>query len=188
MTQPALQPIPRDALKALVKGLSGLQTIWESEKAPYIGGGATGPNAYAELSLTSYAAIGVDDYRQVWDPVAGALQSQMYGNRNFTLGVLVRSFALSVLAADIAERVRWRLRTTSAKAVYNAAGLALGPISALRIFTDVPNKGDDHITTWCASFDVIFAMAVCADPLDDAGSIIETVDSATGGIIPIDLE
>jgi hypothetical protein len=185
--QPALQPVPIDALRSLFGALSGCLVVWDAEQLPFAGANSSGPGAYVELSLVSYNAVGVDDYRQTYDSVANALQSQMYGYRVFTVSVIVRSFVPQTRPFDLAEQIRWRLRTTSARGVYVPAGLALTTIGSMRVYTEIPNKGDDHVTLWCAQFDVGFAKASCADPLDDPGAIIETVDSATEGVIPVDL-
>lgn len=182
--------IPIETLRVLVHELTGLETIWSFEEMPFIGGDAEGPNAYAEISITSYVSKGIDEYRQAFDEDANVLTSQIYGYRVLTLSTVVRSFDVTVHPADLCERLRFRLRTVSARKLFTSRGLALVDIGAVSVFNQTLDAGGPDLATRvvvCGSIDVRLAMAVTGDPQDDDGITIETVNSATGGVIPGDL-
>lgn len=176
--------IPRAALKELVAETSRLATIWDSEEMPFLGGDSDGPNAYAELSIVSYAAVFVDEYRQAYNATTGALDTQLYGYRLLTLGVKMRSFDVGSHPADLCERVRWRLRTVSARAIFARAGLALVRAGGVSLYNERADAEDSPTRLIAVgTFDIQFAMVVVDNPQDDDGRIIESVNG--GGEIPL---
>jgi hypothetical protein len=176
--------IPRAALRELVEQTSRLPTIWDSEEMPFIGGDADGPNAYAELSIVLYASVFVDEYRQTYNEGTGALDTQLYGYRLLTLGVKMRSFDVGTHPADLCERVRWRLRTVSGRAIFTRAGLALVRAGGVSLYNERADAEDSPTRLIpVGTFDITFAMVVCDNPQDDDGRIIASVNG--GGPIPL---
>jgi len=183
--------IPRDAIASLIRALTvtdwsptGWEVVWQTEPLPFEGlrNGTLG--AYIELGIKSYRSVGVDDYRQVYDPVSGALKSVYYGLRMFTLTVDARSFAEEIPAWDVIESIRLRLNnpgSVTARAFFARTGLAWVRSHPAQSLNYVDESVVDNRMIWRMVLDVEFSWLSAAQVTDDAGGWIATVgaDEAT---------
>jgi hypothetical protein len=165
--------IPIGALKQLVGQFARCQTVWSTEPRPNMGAATTGPQAYIVLSLGAYTAKGVDDYRQTYDPVQDKLDTVVSGNRLFQLSIRCHSLDPNHQPHDMLERVRIRLQTFTARAIYTANNMAFVRTSGISTF---PDKTAGNRALLCAVLDVTFAIASNQDPGDDPGDYITNVD------------
>jgi hypothetical protein len=177
--------IPKAALLTLVQTLSGVQAKWRTDPE-FVAGMAPGvasSHAWIWLSVTSTRAIGVDDYRQVFNAAMGNLDSQIAGNRMFTLSLRAESYDVNIEAFDLVEAVRVRLRSFKARGIFAPAGLALVDIQPTAVFTNVITDAGTKRTLKVAVMDIRWAYVSTYSPTadDDAGGTIDTVD---GGTIP----
>lgn len=178
------------ALKDLVSQLTvtdwapdGWSVIWLHEPLPFEGlrNGTLG--AYLELNISGFRSVGVDDYRQTWDPAANALSSVLYGLRRFILSIDCRSFSLECPAFDILEAIRLRInnpRSQSVETLMQANGLSwvrTHPMVTLAAdATDV-----DLRMVWRNVMDVEFNWLSAAVSTEDEGGIIETIGQSQIG-------
>lgn len=177
--------IPKAALLTLIQTLSGVQTKWRTdpEFVAGIAPGIASSHAWIWLSVTSMRSLGVDDYRQVFNQATGNLDSQIAGNRLFTLSCRAESYDVNIEAFDLVEAVRIRLRSFKARGIFAPAGLALVDIQPTAVFTNVVTDSGTKRTLKVATMDIRWAYVSTYSPLpdDDAGGIIASVD---GGTIP----
>jgi hypothetical protein len=178
--------IPRDAIAALIRALTvtdwsptGWEVVWQTEALPFEGlrNGTLG--AYIELGIKSYRSVGVDDYRQVYDPASGALKSIYYGLRMFTLTIDARSFAEEIPAWDVIESIRLRLNnpnSVTARAFFARTGLAWVRSHPAQSLNYVDEGVVDNRMIWRMVLDVEFSWLSAAQVTDDAGNWISTVD------------
>lgn len=185
MTQPLpnVQPSPRApkaALIALIAKLSGVQTLWRTDKVPAIPGMGPGlEHARIFLRVTSYGSIGTDELRQRYNAVTNANDNVLVGQRQFTLSVRAESLDANLEAYDLCERVRFRLRTEVARGIFSPAFLSLRDVQPIAPF----EQRVDSRTMRVATMDIRWNLVVFEDPLDPGeGNWIQTVDG--GGPIP----
>lgn len=174
-----MTPLPRAALVDLVQQLSGISAVWVDEMQPFIP--QSPDDAIIRLDVISYAAKGVDDVRNFYDPAKDVQGYTVEGQREFTLQVRVDSYDLDTFPMDVLEDLRGKLRSKGAELVMDQAGLAL---------TDFPGEArkvpaeDDNRARFSASMDVRFNFSTTQDHLDDdRGDYIATVDSP-GDVVP----
>ena len=167
--------IPIAPLKELISGLTGQTvTIVEGEPEPYVAAIDGEPGRYFTLDLDTYATKGVDDYRQMSDPVTGAISYSTNGYRMLTIRVKAISFDINRTAHDMLEQLRMRLRSQTSKMILRPLCLALidfpGGIQPLSIVADTREL-------WAATMDirVAFAPTESASASDDPGGVILTV-------------
>lgn len=179
MTQPLpnVQPSPR-APKAvfleLIGTLSRVQAIWRTDKAPVAPGEAPGlEHARIWLRISSYNAVGVDEEREQYDSVADQNAIINVGQRQLTLSLRAESLDANLEAYDLCERVRFRLRTRTARAIFAPANLSLRDIQPTIVF----EQRADSRTMRVATMDVRWNLVVFADPNDPGeGNYIRTVN------------
>lgn len=178
--------LPRADLKNLIAQLTrtnvapkGCPVIWDGESVPFIGQVNGRPGAYIELDIMGYRSIGVDDYRQVFNPATLTMTSAMAGLRQFTLTLDCRSYDGDTPAFDILEVVRLRLnnlRSVTARQALQAANLSVVKIQPM---VELAEKADTRFV-WRSSLDVIFNWASNDVAADDGGEIIATVATVAG--------
>jgi hypothetical protein len=186
---PNVQPsprVPKAALLLLIQTLSGVQTMWRTDAAPAIPGMGPGlERARIWLRLTSYGSVGVDEQREEYDPVADQNDIVNIGQRQLTLSIRAESLDANLEAFDLCERIRFRLRTWTARTLFAPAGLSLRDVQPIAV---LEQKVDTRIMK-VAVMDVRWNLVVFADPLvAGEGEYIAAVDGITvpntGGIIP----
>lgn len=189
MTQP-VQPSPRllrDQLLLILRTISKVQCVWATRKQPHLGQQdpeISNERAWIKASLQSWQSIGIDEQRQQYNPVTDQNDTLVVGQRRFTLVVRAESNDPKLEAFDLCERVRFRFRSQTARAlmVPVLALIDFGPIVTHQAFADVGGTKREMLA---ATLDVRMAGVVADDPLDPGeGGYIATVDAATGGLIP----
>lgn len=175
-------PIPKDAIKTLFGSLVGLQTYWSWEPRP-LPGTAGASLAFMVVSLTGSRSKGVDDYREQYNAVTDAIDWSIGGYRVLTISCRAFSLDSAAIPYDMLERVRWGLRTASAHASLVAAGLAFVRVHPIALF----ESRADSRTMMNGNMDVELGWVALATQVGDPNGIIETVDTATGGIVPLTL-
>lgn len=175
--------IPKAVLIQLIATLSGVETLWRSDAVPPAPGRGAGlERARIWLRLSSYTSQGVDEQRAVFNVTTGQNSVVNVGQRQFTLNVKAESFTPTIEAFDLCERVRFRLRTQTARAIFVPAKLGLRDVQAITAFESVA----DSRTVLCASMDIRWNYVVFADPNDpNEGDWIAQADGA--GVIPATL-
>jgi hypothetical protein len=153
---------------------------WDGERIPMVGVINAKPGYWVELSIKASRNVGVDDYRQSYDdnPSVNANVSLTYGYRVYTVGMKCSSYDFLTPAFDVAETLRRRLRSVTAKSEIQAANLALVRFHPT---VDVPKPADTRVTS-VSQLDVELAWMVTEVATDDTGGIIETVN--TTGLVP----
>lgn len=182
MTQPILPSprFPRETLLQVLNLVSGVQVVWSSLKRPLQGLRPGTENAWLIAGVQSYRSVGVDERRFSFNPSTGQNDVIVVGQREFTLVVRARSLNADILAFDLLERVRFRLRGTPAKSLMipTIALVDFGPI------VDLPDStftvGDVRRAMSEATLDVMMACIVSADPGEPGeGDWIQSVAPAT---------
>jgi hypothetical protein len=183
--------IPRGAIAGLIRALTvtdwsptGWEVVWQSEPLPFEGlrNGTLG--AYIELGIKSYRSVGVDDYRQAYNPATGALVSVYYGLRLFTLTIDARSFAEEIPAWDVIESIRLQLnnpRSVTARIFLAKTGLSWIRSHPAQSLNYVDESVVDNRMIWRMVLDVEFSWLSAAQVTDDAGGWIATVGADEAG-------
>jgi hypothetical protein len=173
--------VPKSTLIRLIQTISGTQTVWATDPTPQLGQGQGLERAFVKLSLSGFRSVGVDELRQAFDETTQQNVSVLLGNRQFTLTCKCASLEPRILEAyDLAERIRFRMRTQVARGIFVPAYLSLrdmGPV--------VPayDRIAGSQVLLAAALDIRFNWLSWADPLDpNEGGWIETVNG--GGIVP----
>ncbi len=184
---PNIQPsprVPKAVLQTLIETLSGVQAVWSTDPSPDLGRRAGTERAWIILNLQSFRNVGTDELRQAYDPTTDSNVNLQLGNRQFTLSCGARSLDATLEAYDLLERVRFRLRTATARAIFAPANLSLRDIQAVQVLS---GKVAGTQALKAASMDVRWNWMAAADPLDPGqGDYIATVngDGTTNGTIP----
>lgn len=184
MTQPLpdVQPsprLPKAALLSLISTLSGVQAFWRTDKTPAVPG--TGPaleRARVWLRVNSYVTNGIDEERAIYNATTQANDRIVVGQRQFTLSLRAESVDANLEAYDLCERIRFRLRSLTARAIFAPANLSLRDVQPMSVLETIAAGRVMRV----AVMDVRWNLVVFADPNDGGGGIIETVNS--GGFIP----
>jgi hypothetical protein len=170
------------ALAELVGQLAGLGCEWKDKAAPNLGADG-GPEAWLLLVDTNDKQIGGYEYRQKTNPNnPDALSSFVYGYALRTVTIEAHSFEFDTQPQRVIDRVRWGLRTFTARAVYDRHKIAFvrfGPITRSSS-TRQGRRCLDAFADWT------FAYVSGGTPNDDPGETIGSVNG--GGPIPVDLE
>lgn len=193
---PHVQPsprVPKAILVQLYSTLAGVPAVWQTEPNPDLGEGPGLEQAFCKLTLSSFRNVGIDELRTVYDADADQNVNVLLGNRQFTLTMQARSLDETLEAYDLCERVRFRLRTAVAQAIYRPAFLSLRDIQAVH---PVYGRTSNTQVLLSASMDVRWNWLAWADPLDpQEGGYIQTVDGFgdppkgnRGIIIPVTLK
>lgn len=171
--------LPREVLLTLVQTISGVPVVWSTRKRGFLGLKPGAEKAWIVLGAQSLLAVGVDELRTLYDPAKDQNVQLLVGQRQFTLTVRAFSYDASLEAFDLCERVRFRMRTQTARAIFV-------PILALRDFgptvtldEETENTGGVIRTILVATLDVRMSFCVAADP-GDANSYITSVNGPTG--------
>ena len=174
---PPVSPSPRfpkQRLLELVRTLSGVQAVWSTRKRGLEGLRPGTERAWVLVGVQSYVPVGVDELRHEFDPVLNRNAEILIGQRNFTMVLRAQSLTETLEATDLLERVRFRLRTVTARAI-------MVPLLALRDFGAVISLPDSEynlggviVGQLEATLDVRMACVLAADPMD-GGEFIETV-------------
>lgn len=168
---PAVLPsprLPKGQILALVQAISGVQCVWSTAKRPQLGAQPGLEHAWIELTAQSWRGIGVDELRQVLNPVTNALDNMTIGQRAFTLVLKAKSLDLNLEAFDLLERVRFRIRSAGARAIM-VPTLALVDLQPIQTFPESTySVGAVSRVLLTASMDVRMACVVAA-PQGDAG-------------------
>ncbi len=184
MTQPATPVVPsprlpKDAFLEIFRTASAVQCFWSTRKRPPTAGQRPGTeNAWIELTLTTAGSYGVDELRQAYDPVKDQNDNILIGQRYCTIQMKAKSFDASIEGYDLCERVRFRLRTQTVRAL-------MVPVISLRDIpptTILPNEKDTEGNRLLsvAVMDVRFNYVVSADPNDPGeGGYIDSVNGGT---------
>jgi len=170
-----------DQLSELVGQLAGgFDCVWKDEPAGSLGSRG-GARAWLILTDTNDRQVGSYEYRQWANPENPlALKSRVYGYGLRTITIEAHSFEWIVKPRTMLDRVRWGLRTFTAKAVYRRTKTAFvrtGPITVSRSYAK------DGTTRLDAFVDWTFAYVSGDEPNDDGGQTIGQVNS--GGVIPV---
>jgi hypothetical protein len=167
----------RPALLDLFNDLSGLQTVWQDKRRPFID---TSEQAITLLRVRSVEGIGVDDQRYVDQgtlaPPTPELEEQAAGHRRVSLDVRVESFRHDDdrFAMNAVEDIRTKVRFGSSLARLRALNIALVRVSQA---IDLPNVVADDRVTSVATLDLILNVGVCVADGDNHVQTIETVDN-----------
>lgn len=188
---PNVQPsprIPKATLLELYRTLAGVQTMWALDAAPAVPGRAPGLEAARIwLAITSYGSKFVDEQRTRWDDSAQANRYLLVGQRQLTVSMRAESLDATLEPFDLCERVRLRLRTPTARAIFTKANLSLRDVQPISSFGQ-PGPNSPRMMK-VAIMDVRWNYVVTAETLDaEADGTIETVNGGTPGPIPGRLE
>ena len=182
----SVQPSPREpkaTLLAIIKAIAGVQVVWSTDRRQHLGQMLGKEHAWIFASIASWTSVGIDQLRMVYNATKDANDELLVGQRQFTLRLKAQSYDATLEAMDLCERVRFRLRTPTARALFNGiiALVDIPPTVMLPEETVVAGGIERCLLT--ASMDVRMACVVASDPLDpDGGGYIATVDG--GGFIP----
>jgi hypothetical protein len=168
MTLPVLPSprLPKDKLELLIRTISGVQCVWSTSRRPHLGQRPGTEQAWIFLSAQSLIGVGVDELRQVFNPVTGQNDSITVGQRQCTLVLRAESLDPSLQAFDLLERVRFRLRGATARALM-VPTISLRDIQATRVLPDAKvDMGGTERALLCATMDVRLNFVVAADQLD----------------------
>jgi hypothetical protein len=166
--------ILRPGILALVAELTGLQSVWQDKRRPYVD-----PKwqAVALCRVAGVEARGTDDSVMV-DlglpiPQLTAVE-QLRGIRHVRLSVRVESFRHDDdrFAFQAAEALRSRLRWASSLAFLHTLGAALVTVAATVDLTGILT--DDRVTS-VAILETVFAVASCAQDDRHPTTWIESV-------------
>jgi hypothetical protein len=190
MTQPGPPPagnvnpsprLPKQTLLTLIATLSGCQTLWRTDHNMAIPGQARGlEHARIWLKITTYASNGTDELRMLYDSTADVNDLFNVGQRQFTLSIRAECFnpISEVEAYDLCERIRFRLRTYTARNIFSPANLALRDIQPIAAFEQ---KVDSRIIP-VATMDCRWNWVATGDPNpQDAyeGNYVAGIDGLT---------
>lgn len=163
MTQPAPPPprvlpsprLPKALLLQLITTISGVQVVWVTDKRPGILGQQAGKeHAWITLALQSWKNEGVDELRYVFNPATQNNDAMTIGQRSFTLVCKAYSLDPNLEAFDLLERVRFRLRSGTARSIMVPV-LALRDIQPIATFPEsLAQAGQAARTLLAAQMDV----------------------------------
>lgn len=175
----------RPALRSLVEDLSGLQTVWQDKRRPYVDPKG---QAIVLLHVRNTEGIGIDDRRYADLGLAApepTLEEQQAGHRRVGLDVRVESFRHDDdrFAFNAAEAVRTRIRFGSSTSRLRALNVAL--VRAAQV-VDVSGVVQDDRATSVAVLDLTLNVGVCVADDAEANRVynIETVADPVGTILP----
>ena len=183
MTQPAVPPtavpagpvvpsprLPRAQLLTLYRTLAGVQVVWNTGNRPLLGYRPGTERAWALLGIQGIQQLGTDELRYTWNAKENRNDEVLVGQRTFTASFQAFSIDAELEAYDLCERVRFRMRTQTARAL-------MVPFLALRDFQNIQQPppeqmqvaagGPAHIVLR-ATMDVRM-LAVVGDGPNDAG-------------------
>jgi len=158
--------------------------VWYTRKRPLLGVRPAGERAWILATMQSYRAIGIDEQRQVFNATTNQNDTIVVGQRAFTLVVRAESLDADLEAFDLCERVRFRFRSQTARAlmVPNLALVDFAPI--MQHDEMLAGAGDTKRQLLSSTLDVRMAAVVAADALDpNEGSWIETFDAPTAVLL-----
>jgi hypothetical protein len=181
--------LPKAVLLELLEKISGVQSVWKTDQRPHLGQRPLTEHSWTLLGVQSYQSVGVDELRQVYDPPPiDANNTILVGQRQFTLVVECYSLDANLEAFDLAERVRFRLRSQVARGIFSPAGLSLRDIQPAVTVARTVDAGQSKRALLASIVDVRWNLVVYADPLDPGeDDYIQTVDTANvvpGTFIP----
>jgi len=171
----------QDALVDIIGQQSGLPTYWWRRKS------AWRARSFARLDMLGVRAIGVDEERLEYDPIADSYTQRRFGQRVFRVQIAVetKSQNLAESALSYAEAIRSRLRFVEVHRALNAVGLALSDMDEIQTQDYLDYEGRDISF---AGFEARFN-AFVIETGEDVDRVIEvTVDdenTATGPDIVI---
>lgn len=193
MTQPAPMfpgpaPLPVEAIGKMIAAFTGLQASWDDDAQPSLGMG-NGPIAKVVLKLTISRAKGDYDYRQQYDAGTQTLLSSLGGYTLLTIQVRASSLDTRMRPHDVLERVRWGLRTINGHDMLVAAKLAYVDAGTISLYPSRTATKDDRRTIMNGSMDIVLAhVALATDSPSPPENIIETLDPAGDGLVPVVVE
>ena len=176
MVQPVLPSprLPQAQLLELVNTLAGVQSKWDNLSRPLLGQRPGTEKAWLLCGVQSWLELGTDELRYVWNAETQNNDEFVVGQRAFTLTLQAFSLDTTIQPYDLLERVRFRLRSQTARAL-------MVPTLALRDFQRIVNLPPDqqamdggHIVLR-SSLDVRMLCVVGANPNDQGGGgVIES--------------
>ena len=158
--------LPKPLLLQILQQLSGVQVVWRTAQRPHLGQQPGTEHAWIVASVQSWRAVGVDELRQVYNATTNALDNMTVGQRLFTLVLRGYSLDATLEAVDLLERVRFRLRSATARnlMVPTLALVDFGPMMSLP--DEVTSVGNVARAIRVATLDVRMACVVAADQGD----------------------
>lgn len=172
--------IPKQALIALIQTISGVQVQWVRDPRVLLGLSPNGESAWVLLSVGPVRNIGGDELRGLYDSTNNQNVWLQLGDRSFTLKCAVRSMDATLEGADLCERIRFGIRTATARAIFVPQNLALQTIQP-----NVPTPffaAGQFVDGW--QLDIRMGWRAAADPVDPGeGGYIQTVNGTN--IVPI---
>jgi hypothetical protein len=158
--------LPKPLLLQILQQISGVQCVWRSAQRPHLGQQPGTEHAWIVASAQSWRAVGVDELRQVYNATTNALDNMTVGQRLFTLTLRAESLDANLDALDLLERVRFRLRSATARNLM-VPTLALVDFQAIQTLPDqVATAGGVARALKVAHLDVRMACVVAADQGD----------------------
>jgi hypothetical protein len=188
---PNVQPSPRFPLATLLtlfRQLSGVQVVLDTDPQPVLGQSPSVERAWIQVSVTSYRAIGVDEVRVQYAPApVDANQYKIGGQRQVITNLQARSYDATLQAFDLLERIRVRLHTDTAAAIWQPQRLSLassGRDLNVHVFKELGEELSGVQRYWlAASMDITWNwVSIAGPPVGDEGPYIAEVDG--GGVIP----
>ena len=173
----------RPGLLALFEDLSGLQTVWQDKRRPYIDPRG---QAVTLLRVRTTETIGTDDRRfaDLGLPIPeNTIEESQNGYRRTGLDVRVESFRHDDdrFAFNAVSDIRTRLGWLSSLAALREMGAALIRCSQA---IDLSNVITDDRVTSTATLDLLLNVAVCDANTKNPLSAIETVNAPVGTFSP----
>lgn len=172
--------LPKQTLITLIETISGVQAQFTRDPRLMLGARANTEQAWVLLSYGAYRNIGGDELRGVYDSTNDENVWLQLGDRQFTLKCGIRSMDANLEGADLCERIRFRIRTATARAIYVPQNLAL-----VQVMPALPTPffaAGQAVDAW--QLDIRFGWRAAADPLDpNEGQYIATVNGGKGPTI-----
>jgi len=109
--------LPKEQLLTLYRTLAGVQVVWNTGNRPLLGYRPGTERAWVLIGLQSWRELGTDELRYTWNAKENRNDEVLVGQRAFTVPVQAFSIDESLEAYDLCERIRFRLRAQTARAL-----------------------------------------------------------------------
>ena len=191
MTLPVIPSprLPKAKLLTLVKTIAEVQTVWNTGSRGLLGYRPGTERAWILVGMQGWRELGTDELRVEWNAAENRNDEIVMGQRTFTMTLQSFSLDASLEAFDLLERVRFRMRSETARAIM-VPTLALKDFKPIQTLPNLEAQAGNvsHIVLR-ASLDVGMNCVVGTDPNDPGeGHVIESVTVATptvgGNLIP----
>lgn len=176
MTQPVIPSprLPKERLLRLFRTIAGVSVVWNTRHRGLLGYPTAGETAWLLIGIQAWREVGVDDLRYKWNPATETNDETVVGQRQFTVDVKAFSMSEKLEAFDLCERVRFRLRSQTAREIMIPI-LSLRDIQPIQQPPAMEATKGGHIVLR-ADMDVRMNCVVGADPNDAGGG--NTIGSA----------